>query len=212
MDGVEGTLLTQRGADAQNIGRGSIEVIGGGHPFLGVWPRRFGDGSVQPRQPALATRHTDTMGRHLDEAPPRLSEKDFQARCSGSPASSSGAATTRCSTSGRSCSGPRHGPDALWVAAITYFPTWQGFLYVAVVLDVFSRRIVGWSMAGHQRTDLILDALEYERLAVLIDAIRPMTGKSPIVDPDVAIGWLRDTKKVGREMDEVGRRVLIAAL
>jgi putative transposase len=51
-------------------------------------------------------------------------------------------------------------PDALWVADITYVPTWQGFLYVAVVLDVFSRRIVGWSMAGHQRTDLILDALD----------------------------------------------------
>ena len=51
-------------------------------------------------------------------------------------------------------------PDALWVADITYVPTWQGFLYVAVVLDVFSRRIVGWSMAGHLRTELILDALQ----------------------------------------------------
>jgi putative transposase len=51
-------------------------------------------------------------------------------------------------------------PDALWVADITYVPTWQGFLYVAVVLDVFSRRIVGWSMAGHLRTELILDALD----------------------------------------------------
>ncbi len=51
-------------------------------------------------------------------------------------------------------------PDALWVADITYVPTWQGFLYVAVVLDVFSRRVVGWSMAGHLRTELILDALE----------------------------------------------------
>ena len=51
-------------------------------------------------------------------------------------------------------------PDALWVADITYVPTWQGFLYVAVVLDVFSRRVVGWSMAGHLRTGLILDALE----------------------------------------------------
>lgn len=51
-------------------------------------------------------------------------------------------------------------PNALWVADITYVPTWQGFLYVAVVLDVFSRRVVGWSMAGHLRTELILDALE----------------------------------------------------
>jgi putative transposase len=51
-------------------------------------------------------------------------------------------------------------PNALWVADITYVPTWQGFLYLAVVLDAFSRRVVGWSMAGHLRTELILDALD----------------------------------------------------
>jgi len=58
----------------------------------------------------------------------------------------------------RSFSAP--GPDRLWVADITYLPTWQGFLYLAVVLDVFSRRIVGWSMAGHLRTELILGAID----------------------------------------------------
>jgi putative transposase len=52
------------------------------------------------------------------------------------------------------------GPDRLRVADITYLPTWQGFLYLAVVLDVFSRRIVGWSMAGHLRTELIVAALD----------------------------------------------------
>ena len=52
------------------------------------------------------------------------------------------------------------GPDRLWVADITYVPTWVGFLYVAIVLDVFSRRIVGWAMASHLRTELVLDALE----------------------------------------------------
>ena len=51
-------------------------------------------------------------------------------------------------------------PDALWVADITAIPTWQGFLYLAVVLDVFSRRIVGWSMATHMRAELVLAALE----------------------------------------------------
>jgi putative transposase len=51
-------------------------------------------------------------------------------------------------------------PNRLWVADITYLPTWQGFLYLAVVLDAFSRRVVGWSMAGDLRTDLVLDALE----------------------------------------------------
>lgn len=50
-------------------------------------------------------------------------------------------------------------PDRLWVADITYVPTWTGFLFLAVVLDVFSRRIVGWAMANHLRTELILDAL-----------------------------------------------------
>ncbi len=52
------------------------------------------------------------------------------------------------------------GPNRLWVADITYIPTWAGFLYLAVVLDVFSRRVVGWAMATHLRTELVLDALE----------------------------------------------------
>ena len=51
-------------------------------------------------------------------------------------------------------------PDRLWVADITYVPTMSGFLYLAVVLDVFSHRIVGWSMANHLRTELIVDALD----------------------------------------------------
>lgn len=50
-------------------------------------------------------------------------------------------------------------PNALWVADITYVPTWTGFLYLAVVLDVWSRKIVGWSMAGHLRTSLVTSAL-----------------------------------------------------
>ena len=51
------------------------------------------------------------------------------------------------------------GPDRLWVADITYIPTWAGFLYLAVVLDAFSRRIVGWATAEHLRTELVLSAL-----------------------------------------------------
>lgn len=51
-------------------------------------------------------------------------------------------------------------PDRLWTADITYVPTWDGFLYLAVVLDVYSRRIVGWAMAAHLRTELVLAALE----------------------------------------------------
>ena len=50
-------------------------------------------------------------------------------------------------------------PNQLWVADITYIPTWAGFLYLAVVLDAFSRKIVGWAMAEHLRTELVLSAL-----------------------------------------------------
>jgi len=51
-------------------------------------------------------------------------------------------------------------PDQLWVADITYIPTWAGFLYLAVVIDAFNRRVVGWSMASNLKTRLVLDALE----------------------------------------------------
>ena len=51
-------------------------------------------------------------------------------------------------------------PNRLWVADITYVPTAAGFLYLAVVLDAFSRRIVGWAMTNHLRSELVLDALE----------------------------------------------------
>jgi putative transposase len=50
-------------------------------------------------------------------------------------------------------------PNLLWVADITYIPTWAGFLYLAIVLDACSRRIVGWSMATTLGTQLVLDAL-----------------------------------------------------
>jgi len=51
------------------------------------------------------------------------------------------------------------GPDQLWVADITYVPTWAGFLYLAVVVDAWSRRVIGWAMETHLRTELVLAAL-----------------------------------------------------
>jgi putative transposase len=51
-------------------------------------------------------------------------------------------------------------PNVLWSADITSVPTWMGFLYLAVVLDVFSRRIIGWAMADHLRTELVVQALD----------------------------------------------------
>ena len=52
------------------------------------------------------------------------------------------------------------GPNQLWLADITFITTWVGRLYLAVVLDVCSRRVVGWAMATHLRTQLVLDALQ----------------------------------------------------
>ncbi len=60
-------------------------------------------------------------------------------------------------------------PNQLWVADLTYVATWRGFVYVAFVIDVFARRIVGWRVSGSLRTDLALDALEqalYARPAI----------------------------------------------
>ena len=51
------------------------------------------------------------------------------------------------------------GPDQLWVADITQVRTWHGWLYLAVVLDAWSRRVVGWAMSSHPRTELVQDAL-----------------------------------------------------
>lgn len=51
-------------------------------------------------------------------------------------------------------------PDEKWVADITYVRTWNGFVYLAFILDCFSRKIVGWQIAPHMRKELVLDALE----------------------------------------------------
>ena len=61
-------------------------------------------------------------------------------------------------------------PNELWVADLTYVATWRGFVYVAFVIDVFARCIVGWRVSGALRTDLALDALEQALHA------RPVTG------------------------------------
>jgi len=50
-------------------------------------------------------------------------------------------------------------PDALWVADFTYLRCWEGLVFFSFVIDVFSRRVVGWQFASHMRTDLVLDAL-----------------------------------------------------
>jgi putative transposase len=62
-------------------------------------------------------------------------------------------------------------PNEVWVGDITYVRTWEGWLYVAVVLDLYSRRVVGWAVADHMRTDLALDALK-----MAIDLRNPGSG------------------------------------
>jgi putative transposase len=51
-------------------------------------------------------------------------------------------------------------PNELWVCDLTYLRTWSGFVYLAFILDAYSRMIVGWQLATHVRTELVLDALE----------------------------------------------------
>ena len=63
-------------------------------------------------------------------------------------------------------------PNQLWVADFTYVATWRGFVYVAFVIDVFARRIVGWRVSASLRTDFVLDALEqaiYDRRGAGVD-------------------------------------------
>ena len=52
------------------------------------------------------------------------------------------------------------GPNELWVADLSYLRCWEGLVFFAFVLDAYSRMIVGWQLAPHMRTDLVLDALE----------------------------------------------------
>lgn len=65
-------------------------------------------------------------------------------------------------------------PNALWLADFTYVATWQGFVYVAFIIDAFARRIVGWRVSRSTRADFVLDALEqalYERRPIRQDRL-----------------------------------------
>ena len=76
-------------------------------------------------------------------------------------------------------------PNALWVSDFTYVSTWQGFVYVAFVLDVFARRIVGWKVSGSARTDFVLDALEQA-----LHARRPAGDKGLIHHSDRGVQYV----------------------
>jgi putative transposase len=99
---------------------------------------------VSRKRVARLMRERGLVGAHRRRRPPRTTIQNKDARPAPDLVKRNFTAT---------------GPNQLWVADITYVPTWSGFLFLAVVLDVFSRRIVGWAMATHMRTELILDAL-----------------------------------------------------
>jgi len=65
-------------------------------------------------------------------------------------------------------------PNQLWVTDLTYVPTWAGVAYVCFIVDAYSRMIVGWRVAGHMRTDMVLDAIEMARWSrgARIDGLR----------------------------------------
>jgi len=86
-------------------------------------------------------------------------------------------------------------PDRLWVADLTYVATWSGFVYVAFVMDVFSRRVVGWRCSTSLRTDLALDALEQGLWQRRRDA-RDVTGLTHHSDRGVQYVALRYTERL----------------
>ena len=73
-------------------------------------------------------------------------------------------------------------PNVLWIADVTYLRTWEGWLYLAAVQDAYSRRIVGWSMADHMRSELVVDALQ-----MAVSAPAPGARADPPHRPGLAI-------------------------
>jgi putative transposase len=87
------------------------------------------------------------------------------------------------------------GPNVLWVADITYLRTWEGWLYLAAVQDAYSRRIVGWAMTEHMRTELVADALQ-----MAVARRRPEPGLIHHSDQGsqyVALGFGQQARDVG---------------
>jgi putative transposase len=69
-------------------------------------------------------------------------------------------------------------PNRLWVADFSYVPTWKGMVYVAFVIDAFSRRIIGWRAARAMNTALVLDAVEHAFFTRAQQGVTDLTGLS----------------------------------
>jgi putative transposase len=84
-------------------------------------------------------------------------------------------------------------PNQLWVADISYLRSWEGFVYLAVVVDAFSRKVVGWAMADHLRTELVLDAV-----GMAITARSPAAGTVHHTDRGTQGGFKRSSQHLER--------------
>lgn len=96
-------------------------------------------------------------------------------------------------------------PDALWVTDLTYVPTRTGMAYVCFIVDAFSRRIVGWRVAAHMRTDMVLDALEMARRS---RGNRRLVGLVAHADAGSQFTSVRFTER----LDEIGARPSIGTV
>ena len=96
-------------------------------------------------------------------------------------------------------------PDALWVTDLTYVPTRTGMGYVCFIVDTFSRRIVGWRVAAHMRTDMVLDALEMARRS---RGSRRLVGLVAHADAGSQFTSVRFTER----LDEIGARPSIGTV
>jgi putative transposase len=96
-------------------------------------------------------------------------------------------------------------PDALWVTDLTYVPTRSGMAYVCFIVDAFSRRVVGWRVAAHMRTDMVLDALEMARRS---RGGRRLVGLVTHADAGSQFTSVRFTER----LDEIGARPSIGTV
>jgi putative transposase len=96
-------------------------------------------------------------------------------------------------------------PDALWVTDLTYVPTRSGMAYVCFIVDAFSRMIVGWRVASHMRTDMVLDALEMARRS---RGNRRLVGLVAHSDAGSQFTSVRFTER----LDEIGARPSIGTV
>jgi len=96
-------------------------------------------------------------------------------------------------------------PNALWVTDLTYVPTRTGMAYVCFIVDAFSRRIVGWRVASHMRTEMVLDALEMARRS---RGRRRLVGLVTHADAGSQFTSVRFTER----LDEIGARPSIGTV